>query len=118
MNKRVLLTGALLTAVATIGCSDYVLQPEVEDELRSDASSPVTPPPRPRIDVVRDGNSDTPRGIEDGSGRNITPTTPPKVDIEKDGTLDTPRDGQGRIVPPSPPRIDVIESGKIEIQRP
>lgn len=105
MTKRILFTGALLTALATIGCSDYVFQPE--DGFRSEAGSAVTPPSEPRIDVVRNG----------GDSSETPAMTPPDVDMER-VALDSPRDEQATIVPPSPPRIDVIEAGKIEMQRP
>ena len=83
MNKqaarRAFLTGGLLIAVTTIGCGDQAFQPE--DTFRSDAGSTITPPTQPRIEVVRDGNTDTPRDDADGSGRRVTPPTPPRIDV-------------------------------------
>ncbi len=114
MIKQVLLTGALLTVVATIGCSDYVLQPE---NPRFDAGVAVNPPSEPRIDVVRDA-ADSPRGIADYSDQDVAPPTPPDLDIEKIDVIDSLRDTQATVVPPSPPRMDLIELVKIEMRRP
>lgn len=56
--KKALLTATILAALTAVGCSDYVMAPE---EFRSDAEHTVTPPPQPRVDIVKDAPIDTPR---------------------------------------------------------